>query len=836
MGEVYRALDTRVGRTVAVKILPADAAANPDRRHRFEREARAVARLNHPHICALYDVGRQDGVEFLVMEFLDGETLSARLARSALPLDEALKHGAALAQALARAHREGITHRDIKPSNVMLTDAGIKLLDFGLAKLRDRSDAPSPASPFDDEPTREPLSREGTLVGTVAYMSPEQLEGRPVDARTDIYALGLVIYEMITGRKAFARPSQTSLIAAILKEPPPSIASIQPSTPPAVERIVLTALAKDPDKRWQDASDLARELAWVATGSHTTTVDSPGHAARPGWRRWLLPAAIVIAAAGATIRFTSFRTPQSSIRSLVILPCRASGGDATAQAYCDGLTDTLSAKMTPLAVARGLQITSTMEVRGRGVHDAAQARREFGATLILDGGILRAGDTLRVNYVLVDAATLRQIEAYSATSAAGDPFALQDRVSTWAAGVLALNLTGPERQTLTASGTQTAGALELYLQGHGYLLDYQTPGNIDAAIDVFNRAIALDPRYALAFAGLGRAFWLKYDTTHDSIWVQQARTACTQAVSLDADAAASHVCLGTVALGTGAADDATREFRRAVTLEPMNDEATLGLARAEARTDPTAAENTYKEAIVLRPRYWATLTWLGNFYREHGRYADAARQYTAAIALTPDNARAYYVLCGLYGSIGRYDEAITACSTSASLVPSASAYMNWGNTLAALRRFGEAVEKFDEARRIGPESYRLVGNTARALYFTGRRQQALVLYARAITLVTQALTVNPRDVDARISLAAYYAKSGDRAKAIAELSTVSADIDDPHVLTFGAVVYMDLGDPETALAWLERAAAHGLAVSELHDWIELDALETNPRFRALLGR
>lgn len=238
MGEVYRALDTRVGRIVAIKVLPADVAHQVERRQRFEREARAVARLNHPHICALYDVGAQDGVEFLVMEHLDGETLSARLMRGPLPLDEALGHAAALAQALARAHREGITHRDIKPSNVMLTESGIKLLDFGLAKLRERDDRPA-RSPLDDQSTGAALSPAGTLVGTIAYMSPEQLEGRPVDARTDIYALGLIVYEMITGQRAFAKDSQAGLIAAILTEDPPPMTARQPRTPASVERIIL---------------------------------------------------------------------------------------------------------------------------------------------------------------------------------------------------------------------------------------------------------------------------------------------------------------------------------------------------------------------------------------------------------------------------------------------------------------------------------------------------------------------------------------------------------------------------------------------------------------------
>ena len=843
MGEVYRAQDTRVGRVVAVKVLPPEAAEQPERRQRFEREARAVARLNHPHICALYDVGQQDGLEFLVMEYLEGETLAARLACGPLPLDEALKHAAALAQALGRAHREGITHRDIKPSNVMITDGGIKLLDFGLAKLRESGDTPVSGSPLDDQSTGVAISPEGSLVGTIAYMSPEQLEGRAVDARTDIYALGLIVYEMITGQRAFAKGSQAGLIAAILKEDPPPMTTLQPKTPPAVERIIITALAKDPAKRWQDAGDLARELSWVITDSDTTTGNGKLPVPPPVWRPWTIAAAAVIVAAIGTTGIvwrirdadSAVHNPQSRVRNLVVLPCRANG-DAVTQAYCDGLTDTLSAKLTPLAVARGLQLTSTVEVRGRGVHDAAQARREFGATLILEGAILRADDMLRINYVLVDATTLQQIDAYSATVAAGDPFALQDRVTSWATGMLAMRLNSAERQTLSASGTQVPAALDLYLEGRGYALDFQKAGNIDAAIDRFTRAIELDSHFALPHAGLGGALWLKYEASHDTAIVTQARTACAQAQALDPAASASHGCLGTIALGTGAFADAAREFQAALDREPTSDEAYLGLARSQARGGAVeSAEATYKRAIALRPEYWATHVWLGTFYREHARYADAAREYELAVTLTPDNARIYMILGGLYGSIGRYDEAIASCRRSVALVPSMSAYQNWGATLANLRQFHDAAEKFAEARRIGPESYRLLGNTARALYWSGRRPEAAALYARAIETVSQALRVNPSDIDARVSLAAYYAKSGDRAGAIAQLNALPA-LDDPHVLVFGAVVFVDLADHTKALDWLEQAATHGLAASELHDWIELDALKTNPRFAALRTR
>jgi tetratricopeptide (TPR) repeat protein/TolB-like protein len=842
MGEVYRAQDTRVGRVVAVKVLPPEAAEQPERRQRFEREARAVARLNHPHICALYDVGQQDGLEFLVMEYLEGETLAARLACGPLPLDEALRHATALAQALARAHREGITHRDIKPSNVMLTDGGIKLLDFGLAKLRE-TDTPLPGSPLDDQSTGVAISPEGTLVGTIAYMSPEQLEGRVVDARTDIYALGLIVYEMITGHRAFAKGSQAGLIAAILKEDPPPMTALQPKTPPAVERIITTALAKDPAKRWQDAGDLARELSWVITDSDTTTRNDKPLVPIPIWRPWTIAAgAVIVAAIGTTgvvwrIRDadSAVHNPQSRVRNLVVLPCRANG-DAVTQAYCDGLTDTLSAKLTPLAVARGLQLTSTVEVRGRGVHDAAQARREFGATLILEGAILRVDDMLRINYVLVDATTLQQIDAYSATAAVGDPFGLQDRVTSWATGMLAMRLNSAERQTLSASGTQVPAALDLYLEGRGYALDFQKPGNIDAAIDRFTRAIELDSHFALPHASLGGALWLKYEASHDPAIVTQARTACAQAQALDPAAAASHVCLGTIALGTGAFADATREFQAALDREPTSDEAYVGLARSQARGGAVeAAEATYKRAIALRPEYWATHVRLGTFYREHARYADAAREYELAVTLTPDNARIYSILGGLYGSIGRYDEAIEACRKSVELQPSIPAYSNWGSTLNNLRRFGEAVEKFAAARRLGPgpDDYVIVGNLARAYYWSGRRAEAAALYNEAIAACERRVSVNEHDLEARISLAEFYAKVGDRTRAQEHLSRLAIDIADPHVLVFGAVTYMDLADREEALTWLERAAAHGMNGSELRDWIELDPLKVEPRFAAL---
>jgi Tol biopolymer transport system component len=264
MGEVYKARDTRLERTVAVKVLPSHTASSPEVRQRFEREAKTISQLSHPHICALYDVGREGETEYLVMELLEGETLSERLAKGPLPLEQTLRYGTEIADALDKAHRQGIVHRDLKPGNAMITKSGVKLLDFGLAKAM--APAAKPGS-LTSLPTQQGLTREGTILGTFQYMAPEQLEGKEADGRTDIFAFGAVLYEMATGRKAFSGASQASLISAIMQNDPPPISAAQRMSPPALDRVVKTCFAKNPEDRWQSAADVGKELKWIAEGS-----------------------------------------------------------------------------------------------------------------------------------------------------------------------------------------------------------------------------------------------------------------------------------------------------------------------------------------------------------------------------------------------------------------------------------------------------------------------------------------------------------------------------------------------------------------------------------------
>jgi eukaryotic-like serine/threonine-protein kinase len=304
MGEVYRANDTRLDRTVAIKVLPAEFSADADRRQRFEREARAVSSLNHPHICTLYDVGEQDGILFLAMEHLEGQTLAEAIAKGPLANAQVLRYGTEVADALDKAHRQGIVHRDLKPGNIMLTRSGAKLLDFGLAKVNTLEGAPS--ADVSKLATRaKPLTGDGTMLGTLQYMAPEQLEGKPADARTDIFALGSVLYEMTTGRRAFEAKSQASLIVAILEHEPPSMTQLQPLTPPGLERLVRVCLAKDPDERWQSAHDVVTELRWVGEVSAAGSGAAGAVPTRPVVREvlaWVIAALALLAAAGVFLR------------------------------------------------------------------------------------------------------------------------------------------------------------------------------------------------------------------------------------------------------------------------------------------------------------------------------------------------------------------------------------------------------------------------------------------------------------------------------------------------------------------------------------------------------
>jgi eukaryotic-like serine/threonine-protein kinase len=376
MGEVYRARDTRLDRIVAIKVLPTHLADRAELRERFDREAKTIASLNHPHICVLHDIGHQDGIDFLVMEYLEGETLAQRLLKGALPLQQVLQYAIEISDALDKAHRKGITHRDLKPGNIMLTKSGTKLLDFGLAKLKQEV---APAIPDSQLPTmKSAVTAEGTILGTLQYMAPEQVEAKEVDARTDIFAFGAVMYEMATDKKAFEGKTSASVMAAILKDEPPAMSSLQPMTPPQLDHLVKKCLAKESEKRWQAASDVCDELKWINEfGSQVDTITATSIPIRTNWRKVLAWASLglaVCATVGAAAWNLKPMPSKPVTRTVIMLPPgdHLLGPDQTALALSpDG-------KQLAYAALRGgtsqlyIREMDSMESRARPRHGRSQ--------------------------------------------------------------------------------------------------------------------------------------------------------------------------------------------------------------------------------------------------------------------------------------------------------------------------------------------------------------------------------------------------------------------------------------------------------------------------------
>jgi serine/threonine protein kinase/Tfp pilus assembly protein PilF len=845
MGEVYKARDTRLDRFVAVKFLRGDLADDPDAEERFRREARTVANLSHPHICTLYDVGRHDDADFLVMEYLEGETLAHRLESGPLPTDEALRYATEIAQALQEAHSKGVLHRDLKPANIMLASSGSKLLDFGLAKFRsDRG----PFSLLLDFPVHAPtISAAGTIVGTLAYMAPEQVQGKEVDARTDIFGLGAVLYEMLTARRAFGSGGTPSIITAILNETPPALNEADGQISPEFRRILARMLAKSPDERYATAAevlaDLARlprsqkESARLRALQHRTRALAIAGSAVPV----LAVTMLALFSPVTRQRFASwFRTnPLPREKLVAVLPFRVVSTDAKEKPFSDGLTETLTAKLTQLTLDPSLQVVPATEVRARNAGTVDDVRKEFGASLVVEGDLQESENRVRINVSMVDAASRRQLRATTLTIPASDPFAVQDQVVNAAIGMLQLELQPAERQEIETHGTELAGAYDFYLQGLGYLQNYDKFENIENAVKVFNTALELDPAYADAYAGRGYAYWRMYETAEngkDPRWIENSRQDCERSLALNQRLASAHICLGTVYNGTGRYQDAVPQFESAIATERTNDDAYRGLASAYEHLGKLPdAEKTYRRAIELRPRYWAGYSWLGAFYYYHARYEDAASMFSQVVALAPDSTRGYYDLGATYNSEGRYADGIRELQRSISIRPTAAAFSNLGNAYFYLRNYDDAANAYESAVKLNQTNYVLWLNLADGYYWAAdKREQAMQAYRQAISLATKRLDVNSRDAYTLGVLAYCHAMLGERAPAINYLRrALKLAPQDSRTRLKAALVYNQFGDAAQTLSWLKQAVASGVSTATLRDTPNFDSLRSDPRFQEL---
>ncbi len=841
MGEVYRADDTRLKRPVALKRIAPRLRDDAQYRRRFLKEAERASGLSDHHIAGVYDVLDENGEIFLVMEYVEGATLRQRL-REPLSIKEFLQIAVQCVEALVAAHGKGVLHCDIKPENIMLTPTSqVKVLDFGVAKRL--------SLPAEGAATESLRSMTGTLSGTLAYMAPEVLLEKEPDGRADIFSLGVVFYEALTGWHPFLAGSFMATSDRVLHEEPPPLTQLNPQAPPELERIVAKMLAKDPAERYATAADLLGDLRAL---QQTAAFPGPPPAVRrrQGKRRAVLgiaaPAALALLAIVAAVpaarrQFKHWlgiaMVPQE--KQLAVLPFTAAGGDPEATAFANGLAETLTARLAQLTVKHSLEVVPASEVRARGVTSLRQAREEFGVNLGLEGSLHRSGEMVRVTYNLVDANTLRQLRGETITAKASDPFAIEDQVADRVVGALEIELQPQERRVLTAHGTTQPSAYDYYLQGRGYLQDYQKPENVESAVTVFNNALKLDPRYALAYAGLGDAYWQKYQQSKNSEWIERAVAACQQAVSLEGHLGNGHACLGTLYDGTGKYEQAVEEFRRAIRLQPTNDDAYRGLASAyQEQGKLDEAESTFRQAIRLRPQYWAGYNWLGSFYYRQARYAEAVDMFRQVVALAPDSFRGYSNLGGTYAAMGRYADAIPNLEKSVAIRPSAWGYANLATTYFYLRRFADEARACEQAVKLDERDYDLWGDLADAYYWApGKRSLAEGAYRKAIELATEKLRVNSRDATLLGNLANYHAMLGEEGPALARLKQALALAPgDPDLLFKVALAYNQLGKLDEALGWLKKAGAAGLSATLVRDDPRFDNLHAQPRFQKLISK
>jgi len=835
MGEVYSAEDTKLKRTVALKRMAPSLRADSLYRHRFLEEAERASRFGDAHVAAVYDVLEEQGEIFLILEYVEGQNLRQRL-REPLALDEFFTIAIQCAEALVSAHRHGIVHCDIKPENIMLSSEGqVKILDFGVAKHLPRSDQSST------------VDRAGTFAGTPAYMSPEVLLEQAPDGRADIFSLGVVFYEVLTGQHPFLAGSFVATTDRIRNETPTPIRVFNRSVPEGLQALVNKAMAKEAEHRYSGAHEMLEELLAVRSGM-TSDGRLHGEEEQKGLSRTrylflgILAAVLLLGGLLASSKMAVikgwFVMEKPPAIQLVVLPFATPDADSSAKAFSNGLTETLTAELTHLTGNYPLQVVPASEVRAGAITTVEQARKEFGVNMVLEGSLHGAGDQMRVTYSLVDATTRRQLHAEAITANTADALALEDRVVDGVLGMLGLEVESKDRAALAAHGTQDPVAYDFYLRGRGYLQEPEKPENIENAIVAFNNALERDKKYALAYAGLGEAFWARYELTHDPDWVTKAAQACERAVSFNPDLASGNTCFGTVYNGTGKYEEAARQFQRAVLLDPTRDDAFRGLAFAYERLGRQVdAERTFQRAIQVRPQYWASYEWLGTFYSEHARYEEAARQFTQAIALAPDNPHSYRKLGGVYIYMGRYLKAIEVLQRAIALYPTSGAYSNLGIAYFNVHHFDDAVAAYEHACTPASKDYIACGNLARAYYWApGRRSQATEYYRRAIALAEERLSINPRDGDPHILSSSYYAMLGDRRHALEHLQrALELRPNEPEYLLTAAIVHNQFGEEDEAMEWLEAAVRRGYSASEIKVAPELDNLRGEARFQKLVG-
>ncbi len=848
MGAVYKARDRELDRLIALKVIRPELATDPAILQRFKQELILARNITHKNVVRIYDLGEADGIRFISMEYVDGEDLRT-LVRHAGKLSpkEAIAVVEQVCRALDAAHSEGVIHRDLKPQNIMRDKHGrVVVMDFGLARSLGDSG----------------LTQTGAIVGTLEYMSPEQALGTTLDQRSDIFSVGLIFFELLTGKAPYKADTAIASLMKRTREDAQSASDVDASVPRSLSAIVGRCLEREPANRYHSAVELLQQLtAWEADPSispemlskmiahpivHRSrfSLDLPGK----NWM-WVGGAVLIVALAIFAGRTLLNRSGMSSgemargIPSLkqgkyvAILPLRKIGDEKTLGYVADGIQEALAAKLFQL---KEIHLASSVAV------DKAVARnlplsklaRELGANLVLQGMVQGNSDRLRVTLSLDDATTGNRLWSQEFPGAPGDVLALEDQIYATVANALELKPTGEEQARVGAHPTENVKAYDLYLQGRNILRNGHSADVYRQAVGLFEQAIDKDSNFALAYTGLADSSLRMYGETKEGTWAQKATLAAQQAERLSSNLPEVHLSLGSVYSATGKNTQAITELKRALELAPNSDEAYRNLGDAYFSSGQSEeAIAAYQKAVEANPYYWANHTALGNAYLRLGDNAKALPEFQKVIEIGSDNPMGYEGLGMVYLREGKWGEAVPQFTKALDLAPDSPTYSNVGTAYFFLKNYDRATTMYEKAVEMTPNDEQLQGNLGDAYRWSGHSDQAAAAYGKAISLAFQELQVNPRSAPIMGDLGLLYAKKGDAANALQYTNQARAlGPDDVQLMYSEAQVKTMIGKPEEALKPLRLALEKGYPAQEAWNDPELQKLQVLPQFSQLVNQ
>ncbi len=838
MGMVYKARDLELDRSVALKLIRPGLMTNENAIQRFKQELLLASKVTHKNVLRIHDLGEVEGLKFISMAFIEGQDLYHVLhTQGRLPVERAIKISRQLLEALDAAHAEGVVHRDLKPQNILVDKSDqIFVSDFGLAKSLHASAAG--------------MTRAGEFLGTPRYMSPEQVEGKPIDNRTDLYACGLIFYEMVTGDVPFKAESALALMYQRVKEKPENPKTLNPEIPDYFVRIIMRCLEVDPARRYQSAREILTDLDAQRAPSrgHSVQIALPIPTSRGGMIAAGAVLALIIGAfAVPQVRHFVFRSgsskapatvsgipPLSEGKFVAVLPFRIPGNDQSLNYIAEGIEEALSAKLFQL---KDVRVASTGAVERAGQKDSTEKlARQLGVNLIVDGMVQSTGDKIRVIVNLQDVAGNRRLWSHEFSGVSQDLLTLEDQIYAQLVSALDLNPGAEERARSGSRPTENIEAYDLYLKGRNALRGQQDIKNVEAAIRFFEDALKKDSAFALAYAGLADASLTMYRANMDQFWAQRALGAAQRARELNDKLPEVHFSLGSVYVATGKTAEAVAELKTALELAPNSDEGFRRLGQAyKALGKKDEAIQAYLKAIETNPYYWFNHNALGGAYLELGENDKALAEFKRVTELEPDNSFGWENLGTTYLRQGKWDESIPAYQKALSLQQRYTTYSNLGTAYFFLKRYDEAVKVYEKAVEMNANDATAMGNLGDALRWSGQKDRANATYDKAIALGYKELQLNSRNAAAMGNLALYYAKKGDNSHAADFIRRARAiDRRDVYLTYIEAVVHSLAGRKPDALRVLREAFSSGYPAKEARSDPELKDLQALPEFEKLM--